>query len=379
MDSLSKRSRFLRWCLFVAPVLAAGAGLCPVTAAAQTSADLPCTFNQPRPRFPRIPIWAYAGAYQDSSLISPRRCVGSFQGPLPDSVVLRPRTVTVRFLRDRIAEADPNFGGYRIYRVTVTPDTSRMVLIRRFSRQVGDERTWNFSVVDTSSGDSLPLRCNGNVVNDSVVTFVDPDSIGRYVKVCRRRVPPNDPMGACASPGDSVLILIPPPGPHDGFSTWYSITYEQRNTSLDAGYEDMFVPDTTGVIAPCGDPNDPATCPNLNNKCYNMTAVEVEPTGGPTPNLQRVGVVPNPYRAREAWDQPGAHEVHFINLPQKALIKVYTVSGDLIVELQHNDKIRDFERWDLKNQDGRDIASGIYMYRIEADQFQFQDRFIVIR
>src|SRR5437870_3788917 len=79
-------------------------------------------------RFPRIPIWAFPGAWQDSTLLFPRRCQGVFQGPLPDSVREQPRTITVRFLRDRVAESRPEFGGYRIYRVTNTPDTTRMEL-----------------------------------------------------------------------------------------------------------------------------------------------------------------------------------------------------------------------------------------------------------
>src|SRR5262245_61520767 len=103
-------SRVVRWCLVLAPLLASGAGWVP--AEAQTA---PCTFRGPRPRFPQIPVWAMVGAYQDSSLVSPRRCVGSFRGPLPDSLDPRARTVTVRFLRDRVAEARPDFGGYRIY------------------------------------------------------------------------------------------------------------------------------------------------------------------------------------------------------------------------------------------------------------------------
>ena len=102
-------------------------------------------------------------------------------------------------------------------------------------------------------------------------------------------------------------------------------------------------------------------------------------TGGPSPNLERIGVVPNPFRAAEAWDQPGGHEVHFINLPTHATIKIYTVAGDLVVQLQHDDPVRDFERWNLKNQNGLDVASGIYMYRVESASFTFQNRFIVVR
>ena len=92
-----------------------------------------------------------------------------------------------------------------------------------------------------------------------------------------------------------------------------------------------------------------------------------------------MAVVPSPFRATEAWDRIGGNEIHFINLPSEAVIKIYTVSGDLVTELQHKDAVRDFARWDLKNANGQDVSSGIYMYRVEAASFTFQDRFVVIR
>jgi hypothetical protein len=213
----------------------------------------------------------------------------------------------------------------------------------------------------------LPYVCNNTVVNDSILTFVDPDSNGRFVKVCRR----------CETPGDSIFILLAPPGPHDGFQTWYSITIERKNTT-DPDYEDLFVPDTLDNFARCTNPADRGTCPNLNHKLRNLTGA-AEPTPGPTANLERVLAVPNPYRGSEVWDQPGQGEVHFINLPTQAKIRIYTAAGDLVRELFHNDKIRDFERWDLKNASGHAVASGIYMYRIEAGLFHFQSRLVVIR
>ena len=357
-------------CLALA--LVAGAGL-PGGASAQSG-------------FPKIAVWAVAGAWQDSTLEFPKRCVGQFTGPLPDSIREQPRTITLRWHRDRLAEARRDFGGYRIYRVTnrtslVTgqPDTTSMVLLRRFSVNAGDEISWHFSLVDTVSSSATYLRfmCNGKEMADSVVTFVDPDSIGQYVKICRRTNPPGDPKGICLSPGDSIYKLVAPPGPHDGFRTWYAVTYEGKNL-LDNNYEDLFVPDTMGVIAPCfGAPPD--SCYNLNNKLTNVISMELEPTAGPTNDLERVAVVPNPYRATEAWDTPGGHEIHFINLPSHAKIKIYTVSGDLVVELTHDDTVRDFERWNLKNQNGQDVASGIYMYRVVSGTLSFQQRFVVIR
>jgi hypothetical protein len=313
-------------------------------------------------QFPDIPVWAKAGAWQDSSLIDPTRCVGSFEEPLAESLGVRARTITVRFMRDRRAEARADFGGYRIYRMTNSPDSSHAVLIRRFSRNSNSELTWNLSVLNP---DSMKYFCRGAVANDSIVTFVDPDSNGQYRKVCRRRDPPNSPVGRCLSPGDSVFVLVPPPGPHDGFLTWYSVTYERKNTT-DPDYEDLFVPD----------PLDQTK--NLNHKLRNL-AGPVEPTGGPTVNLERVLAVPNPYRGSEVWDQPGQGEVHFINLPVRSTIKIYTVAGDLVREIQHNDTERDFERWDLRNASGKFVAAGIYMYRVEAGPFQYQNRLVVIR
>ncbi len=323
--------------------------------------------------YPNIPAWAFTGAYRSDA-----------RG---DTIVARPRTLTMRWLRDPAAEASPDFGGYRIYRATSFGDTSAMVLLRRFSKQVGDSVfVWHFPPIDCST----PLL-------DRVATFIDPDSAGRFIKVCRVRNPQNDPNGACVSLRDSVLILVPPPGPHDGFRTWYSITYEARNTT-DNDYLDWSIPDTLDSFARCavtGTSRD--SCPNLNNRAANISndvgqprvasadpdshffARAVEPTGGPTANLALVGVVPNPYRATETWNPSGDHELHFVNLPAQARIRIYTLAGDLVRDLRHSDTVRDFERWDLRNEVGRDIASGIYMYRVEAQSFNFQSRFVVIR
>ncbi len=323
--------------------------------------------------YPSFPVWSYPGAWHPG--------VGS------DTVTARPRTLSVRWLRDPVAEARPEFGGYRIYRATNFGDTTTMVLVRRFSKQVGDSLfSWHFPAINGSTPES-----------QRIATFIDPDSSGRFIKVCRLRRPQNDPNGACLSRGDSVMILAPPPGPHDGFRTWYSITYEARNLT-DNDFLDQSIPDTLDSFARCGvTRTDRDSCPNLNNKAANVSndvwhprevsanpdshffAHAVEPTGGPTANLARVAVIPNPYRAVEAWNPGDGHEVHFINLPARARITIYTLSGDLVRVLQHAEPVRDFERWDLKNEAGRDVSSGIYMYRVESESFSFQNRFVVIR
>jgi hypothetical protein len=361
---------------------AIGAAFSPTLARAQTSG------------FPTIKAWALVGAFKDSS-DTPRGailCLGSF-GPRPDSLVQQPRTISLRFLRDRVAESRPDFGGYRIYRMINAPDTSggncidpaNAVLLRRYSVNSGSELTWNFSRMDSASGQFI---CHNEVVNDSVVTFVDPDSSGAWVKVCR----PGSESTVGGVHCDSIFRLVPPPGPHDGFRTYYSITYEGLNGS-DPNFADLYVPDmstycdTTGLgrINAGLDPDSTlyrhmvqSGRPNLNNKLRNLVG-PVQPTAGPTADLERVRVVPNPYHATAEWEPKGTNELHFTNLPTQATIRIYTVSGDFVRELHHNDTINDFERWDLKSGTGRQVASGIYIYRVTGASYSYQSRFVVIR
>jgi hypothetical protein len=345
--------------------------------------------------FPKIPVWAYVGAFQDYSHSDSARsapCLGALR-IRPDSLARQARTISIRFLRDRLVESRPDFGGYRIYRMINTPDPTQAVLLRRYSVNAGSELTWNFSKVDPGTKEfTCPLGVGGSiVVHDSVITFMDPDSSGNWVKVCKYPLP----SGGCAIPGDSVFKLVAPPGPHDGFRTYYSITYEARDGG-DPAYADLFVPDsssgsfalcdTTGLGRVRAGLDSTGTlyahmvnsCPNLNNKLNNLVG-PVEPSGGPAVDLERVGVVPNPYRAREAWDLDGKNEIHFINLPKQSTIKIFTVSGDLVRVLNHDDPVRDFERWDLNSGASQTVASGIYIYRVTAPSYSFQDRFIVIR
>jgi hypothetical protein len=343
--------------------------------------------------FPKLRVWAFAGGFHDltSQYIGTTVCAGLIP-PAPDSLVRRGRALTLRFLRDRRVEARPDFGGYRIYRVIQSADTTKMELIRRYSRQRGDFLGWFMSVVDTTDP-TLPFKCGDAIAHDSICTFVDPDSNGHYEKFC-----PELLNNRCVK--DSVFRLVAPPGPHDGIPTYYAVTIEAKNVGTAGTFEDLYVPgpdpDTRNNYELCLVPGDPSTCPrlNLNDKLSNLApgtaGVRLEPTGGPTPDLETILVVPNPYRASEVWDQPGVHEVHFINLPQKATIKIFTVAGDLVAELEHNDPVRDFEPWNLKNGKGNDVASGIYIYRIESPKcdtcvppvavaFHFQSRMIVIR
>ncbi|QOJ28532.1 MAG: hypothetical protein HRU80_06440 [Ignavibacteriales bacterium] len=92
--------------------------------------------------------------------------------------------------------------------------------------------------------------------------------------------------------------------------------------------------------------------------------------------FEKVNVFPNPFFAnntRFSHENPRTAEesfVTFTNLPETVTIKIYTLSGSLIRTLTEGDKqdgaSSPFLRWDLKNQSGSRIASGMYLAIVTA-------------
>ncbi|MFH0880377.1 MAG: hypothetical protein V2A34_11745, partial [Lentisphaerota bacterium] len=124
-------------------------------------------------------------------------------------------------------------------------------------------------------------------------------------------------------------------------------------------------------------------------------ALYLAPGGRPG---REVRVVPNPYRATEdyrhsyeyknsqtglSWENQddGTQDFYpqydrrleFINLPQKALIRIYTIAGDLVQIVPHNlggDRNLHWksdysESWDLNSRNNQQVVSGLYFFSVE--------------
>lgn len=356
--------------------LASAAALCALVAAIAAAGVVPARAADGRGEtagtsaFPAITFRAFPG-------------VPSSTGA--DSTVSR--KVTIRWPRDREAELRSDFGGYRIYRQMTVRDTTNMELVRRFAvfgRSPGDTLANGEPNTSTYSRRDTLLWYFPD--DQDTLQFVDPDSAGNLVKVCRTY----DEFNRCTSPGDSVFALVPPgqppgrsdfpaAGPHDGFPVYYTIVYGSVDQTRREVAE-MFVPDTLGVIGPCNVPGDPTSCPNLNNKALNLMINPIYVTGPVQPNVESVIVVPNPYRGSERWDEPGGGRIQFQNLPTIATVRIYTISGDLVRELAKNDPLTGSIDWNLKNGAGNEVASGIYVYHVESGEgFEAKGNFVVIR
>jgi len=99
-----------------------------------------------------------------------------------------------------------------------------------------------------------------------------------------------------------------------------------------------------------------------------------------------VGVYPNPYRVNAAWDglSENTRKLYFLNLPRKAEIRIYTLAGEIVAELNHNadtyngdiawfDEFSDNPRimpggehaWDLQSEANQILTTGLYLYSVK--------------
>jgi len=129
----------------------------------------------------------------------------------------------------------------------------------------------------------------------------------------------------------------------------------------------------------------------------NLTSLESSPLS----NLERVlpgtpanedpdvevGVYPNPYYGEAYWDGSSERlrKIYFFNLPSECEIIIYTLAGDIVRRIQHNQEsngadIRWFETfasdgkqkmaggehaWDLITDSDQAIATGMYLFAVE--------------
>jgi hypothetical protein len=99
-------------------------------------------------------------------------------------------------------------------------------------------------------------------------------------------------------------------------------------------------------------------------------------------------VVPDPYIIAASWEKPlyftsgrGERRVEFIHLPPKCTIRIFTLDGKLVCTLEHDNPIEDgHHSWDLTSKDGLDVAPGIYLFHVDADDLgEKMGRFALIK
>ena len=82
--------------------------------------------------------------------------------------------------------------------------------------------------------------------------------------------------------------------------------------------------------------------------------------------LENVKVVPNPYWAYSQYETSyDAARLKFIHLDRQATIRIFNLAGQLIRTIVKNDDTNE-TYWDLRNESGLKVASGMYIAHIEV-------------
>jgi len=263
-----------------------------------------------------------------------------------------------------------DFEGYRVY-VSNTGQENEFSFLASF-----DNYSWSYYTENDSLLDSTYYA------DDPAFPDVRPD------------LPPTK-----AFPGDILGYLQP-----IGLNTGKDIITAHRTAGDDSTYQ--FVIENAHPMVPLyysvtsydfGDYRS-GTEPLESAKSANMQYVAPDGYG-----LKKVGVVPNPYRADQdytrqylqiafddvdttsvSWENRDDgtagffpqtdRRIYFYNLPEKCLIRIFTVSGDLIDIVEHdvnkNGRIGNWnsahaEAWDMNSRNKQQIVSGIYIFSVE--------------
>jgi hypothetical protein len=155
----------------------------------------------------------------------------------------------------------------------------------------------------------------------------------------------------------------------NGFTYQFTVTTFDRGYNVKSFSQGLFKFDNCPVNQPDPfDPNDPWE-PGDPYVC----ADELVPAltiVTPQDNLAEVYAVPNPYRSGTSqFTTPNYrnfpdNKVRFVNVPAECRLRIYTVAGDFVFEINNAARAGNLE-WDTRNTAGQPVASGAYIFRCE--------------
>ena len=136
--------------------------------------------------------------------------------------------------------------------------------------------------------------------------------------------------------------------------------------------------DCSGYSFAPGNTVRPPYAPGLSYKVRVTQAFAVASGSG---DLTAVHTVPDPYYVTNALEQTANTKVlRFVNLPDRAIIRIYSASGILVNIVNHNNVQGGGEEvWNLRNRNNQFVASGVYYFHVEAPDGQTHvGRFTVV-
>jgi len=96
-------------------------------------------------------------------------------------------------------------------------------------------------------------------------------------------------------------------------------------------------------------------------------AIKVTASSGTVSGSATVNIIQTQLDSAYAWPVPfkpalGHTIIHFSNLAVGSTIKIFTITGEMVKQIDTDTDVT----WDVKNLDGDNVASGVYIYQIKT-------------
>jgi len=123
------------------------------------------------------------------------------------------------------------------------------------------------------------------------------------------------------------------------------------------------------------------------DQIVNENTAELRPVNSPRDNVNDVKVVPNPYIISALWERKRLgdpllgepiRDLAFINLPAQCTIKIFTIDGDLVKILYH-DNGSGTEFWDTRSEANQIAATGMYFFHVSSEVGEKIGKFAIVR
>ena len=96
--------------------------------------------------------------------------------------------------------------------------------------------------------------------------------------------------------------------------------------------------------------------------------------------LSQIQVVPNPYLVRSRFNETtNERRMRFTHLPQHCRISIFTISGEIVHSINHDNVYDGNSWWDLKSTGGELVSPGLYIYIVESEGLEHIGKFAIVR
>jgi hypothetical protein len=147
---------------------------------------------------------------------------------------------------------------------------------------------------------------------------------------------------------DSDIYRYTDTGVALGYDYYYAVT------AYDSGHTGWAVDPTVAVP-----PLESSLYASAHRKPFTSTLLPMEN------GLDDIAVVPNPFYRHSGLPKLGAeNRIQFVNLSRKCTIRIFTVRGDLVKIIYHDDTASGVAYWNQISDNGQFVKSGMYFYHI---------------